>query len=185
MVDAVKRDYPVSERRACQILLIHRATYRYQPVSRTSGDVVCQVINKTQQFDYWGYRKITDLVQREGVLVGREKVRQIRSREGLQVPPKPRKRRRTGSSNRDVSEARYPGHVWCYDFLFDRTEDGKTLKFLTLVDEYSRVGLAASCGRSMTGRDVIRTLEQLISQWGSPDCLRSDNGSEFVAHQVR
>ena len=95
------------------------------------------------------------------------------------------KRRRRGTSHLEVAEARYPSHVWSYDFIFDRTADGKTLKFLTMVDEFTRVNLALPCGRSMTGRDVIGTLEALIRVWGTPTCIRSDNGSEFVAYQVK
>ena len=63
MVDYVKEDYPVSERRACQILSIQRASCRYEPACKVSGNVVCQVIEKSQQYDYWGYRKITNLVR--------------------------------------------------------------------------------------------------------------------------
>ena len=75
--------------------------------------------------------------------------------------------------------------MWSYEFIFERAEDGKTLKFLTLVNKFSRVALSLSCGRSLTGLHVIRTLQTLLLVWASPDCLRSDNGSEFVARQVK
>ena len=75
--------------------------------------------------------------------------------------------------------------MWSYDFIFERTEDGKTLKFLTIVDEFSQIALSLSCGRSLTGLHVIRTLETLLPVWEASDCLGSDNGSEFVARQVK
>ena len=122
------------------------------------------------------------MVHLHGISIGREIVR----RESLQVPVKSPKRRRRGISSRgEVSKARYAGHVWSYDFIFERTEDGKTLKFLTIVDEFSRVALSLSCGRTLTGLHVIRTLQTLLPVWGATDCLRSDNGSEFVARQVK
>ena len=78
-----------------------------------------------------------------------------------------------------------PGHVWSYDFIFERTEDGKTLKFLTIVDEFSRVALSLLYRCSLTGLHFIRTLERLLHVWGETDCLRSDNGSEFLVCQVK
>ena len=127
------------------------------------------------------------MVHQDGISIGREKVRLIRRREGLQVLVRSPKRRRRGSSSPggEVSKTRYPGHVWSYEFIFERKEDGKTLKFLTIVDEFSRIALSLSCGRSLTGLHAIRTLETLLPAWGAPDCLGSDNGSEFVARQVK
>ena len=75
--------------------------------------------------------------------------------------------------------------MWSYDFIFNRTKDGKVLKFLMIVDEFSRVALSLSRGRSLTGLHVIRTLETLLPVWGAADFLRSDNGSEFVTRQVK
>ena len=127
------------------------------------------------------------MVHQDGIRIGREKVRLIGRREGLQVPVKSPKRRRRGINSRgeEVSKARYPSHVWSYDFIFERTENGKTLKILTIVDELSRVALSLPCGGSLTGLHVIRTLEALLPVWRATDCLRSDNGSEFVARQVK
>jgi putative transposase len=185
MVKYAQGTFTVSERKACQILSIHRSSYRYQPTDRTLSPAYQKVIQLSQQYDYWGYRKITNLVHIDQVEIGKERVREIRKAEGLQVPKKQVKRRRRGASTLDVSSATYPGHVWSYDFIFDRTADGKTLKFLTIVDEFSRVNLDIPCGRSVTGSDVIRALANLIDRWGAPTCIRSDNGPEFVAHQVK
>ena len=100
------------------------------------------------------------------------------------MPVKSPKRRRCVISSRgEVSKTQYPGHVWSYDFILERTEDGKTLKFLTIVDKFSRVALSRPCGRSLTGLHVIRTLHTLLPVWGATDCLRSDNGSVRTNHR--
>jgi transposase InsO family protein len=77
-----------------------------------------------------------------------------------------------------------PNHIWCYDFVFDATEDGRTLKLLPVLDEYTRECLALVVGRSLTSRHVVATLDRLIAERGAPTFVRSDNGSEFIAHQV-
>ena len=125
------------------------------------------------------------MFHQDGIRIGREKVRLIGRHEGLEVPSKSPKRCRRVISSREVSKARYPDHVWSYDLILERTEDGKTLKFLTIVDQFSRVALSILCGRSLTGLHVIRTLQPVLPVWEAPDCLRSDNGSEFVARQVK
>ncbi len=90
-----------------------------------------------------------------------------------------------GRSTRWVHRAEYPNHVWSYDFVHDQTLDGRRLKFLTVVDEFYRGGLAVGCSRSLTAPDVIRALAGLIRHHGRPACLRSDNGPEFIALEVR
>lgn len=185
MIDYVKADHKLSERHACQILSMHRSSYRYTPVERISKSVYQAVINQSHTYDYWGYRKITDLVKTEGHQIGREQVRLIRRQEGLQVPQKQYKRRTLGICSLIIDRAEYPGHVWSYDFIFDQTEDGRTLKFLNIVDEYSKVSLAIDCKRSLTGTDVKRVLGELVKARGAPVCIRSDNGSEFIAKQVK
>ena len=185
MVDYAKTDHGVSERRACEVLSIHRSSYRYQRKERGRLPAYQAVIEQSQRYDYWGYRKIQPLVTAQGYQIGREQVRTIRAREGLQVPEKKPKRRRSGLSSMDIDRAQYPGHVWSYDFVFDRTEDGGTIKSLTLVDEFSKVSLDIVSGRSLTGSHVKGALERLINRWGAPTCIRSDNGSEFVASQIK
>ena len=129
--------------------------------------------------------RFTILIDRTRYPVSRERVRLIRRREGLQVVGKRRKRRLLGQSTRWVHRAEYPHHVWTYDFIFDRSDDARSLKFLTVVDEFSRLGLMIRCSRSLTSRDVKAVLSDLVGQYGAPACLRSDNGSEFLAHSVK
>jgi transposase InsO family protein len=164
---------------------MHRSTYRYQHRRPTIDQPHQRTVELSDRFDYWGYRKIFNLLKGEDVPIGRERVRLIRRREGLKVPTKFRKKRVLGHSTQLVKRAEYPNHVWSYDFVHDQTIDGRRLKFLTVVDEFYRAGLAVECARSLMAVDVIRILGKLIQQHGRPVCLRSDNGPEFIADRVK
>jgi transposase InsO family protein len=164
---------------------LHRSTYRYQRRRPEIDHRHERTVQLSEDYDYWGYRKIYNLLKGEQIQIGRERVRLIRRREGLQVPTKFRKRRVLGQSTRLVRQAEYPNHVWSYDFVHDQTLDGRRLKFLTVVDEFHRAGLAVACARSLMAIDVIRVLSRLIQRHGRPVCLRSDNGPEFIADSVK
>ena len=106
----------------------------------------------------------------------------------MQVPRKQRKRRRLpGQSGQGCVRYRATGrnHVWSYDFLAERTEDGRQLKILAVLDEFTRECLATEVARSFTSRDVMLTLQYLFAVRGAPEHLRSDNGPEFVAHDIQ
>ena len=105
----------------------------------------------------------------------------IRKREGLQVRKKQQKKRLLGQSTTELKRAEYPNHVWSYDFVFDQTCEGRTLKHLTVVDEFTKEGLMIEVARSLTSGDVIRILDYLFDVYGVPSCIKSDNGPEFSA----
>ncbi len=177
--------YAVGERRACQAMQIQRSSYRYRAKRPPVDETHRRVVELSGQYPYWGYRKMYDLMRAQGACVSRERVRTIRRYEGLQVPKKRRKRRILGQSTTWAHRAMYPGHVWSYDFVFDQTEDGRQLKCLTVVDEFTRRGLDIVINRSLTALDVVRILERLFDQYGKPECIRSDNGTELVAAKVQ
>jgi transposase InsO family protein len=180
----LRNEYEISERRACQAMQMNRSSYRYVGGQELVDEGYQRVVKLSQQYPYWGYRKIYDLLRGE-VAISRERVRLIRRREGLQVVRKRRKRRLLGTTTQWVHRACFPNHVWSYDFVFDQTEDARQLKCLTVVDEFTRQGLAIRIGRSLTAGDVIRILDELFHQHGRPACLRSDNGPELVAATVQ
>ena len=171
----LKGTYELSERKACQVMSIHRSTYRHRGIRQAVDPVTTEVVRLSERYPYWGYRKIYNLVDRDRLPVGRERVRLIRRREGLQVRKNRKKRRVLGQSTQWVYRATHPNHVWSYDFVHDQTVDGRSLRFLTVVDEFTRDNVATECARSLTSQNVIRILEQLIDQRGAPQCLRSDN----------
>lgn len=164
---------------------IHRSSYRYGTRNAQRGKAYQRTMALSEKYRYWGYRKIFELLRGEGTRIGRERVRVIRRREGLQVVRKRRKRKVFGTTTQWVHKACYPNHVWSYDFVFDQTEDGRKLKCLTVVDEFTREGLEIRIGRSLTAGDVVRILEELFAIHGRPDCIRSDNGPELVAAAVQ
>ena len=139
------------------------------------------------QYGRYGYRRITALLRIEGFIVNHKRVERIWCQEGLKVPQKQPKRRRLwfndGSCVRQRAE--YPNHLWSYDFVADRTHDGRPIRILAIVDEYSRECLALVVKRRLTSQDVLDCLRDLFVERGAPEYIRSDNGPEFTANAVR
>jgi transposase InsO family protein len=135
----------------------------------------------------YGYRFITAKLRQEGWQVNHKRVQRIWRKEGLQVPYRRKRRKSHGSSENAcfVKRAEFINHVWTYDFVDDATEDGRTLKFLTVLDEHTRESPAIEIGRSITSKDVISVLEYLFAVRGTPWFIRSDNGPEFIADAIK
>ena len=184
----VRETLTVSERRACRVLGQVRRTQRY--TSTLSDDetiLVANVVSLASEYGRYGYRRITALLRADGWRVNHKRVERIWRQEGLKVPARQAKRGRLWFNDGSCIRLRpeYRNHVWSYDFVFDRTREGRPLKFLNVVDEYSRQCLAIEVDRKQTSRDVLRTLAQLMLKHGVPKHIRSDNGPEFVAKAVR
>jgi putative transposase len=180
--------FAVSERRACKALDQPRSSQRYEPQPRSDEPaVVKRMLELVRQRPRFGYRRIGRLLAAEGWRAGLSRVFRLWRREGLKVPQKKRKRRRLGTSANgcDRRRAEHKDHVWCWDFVFDRTTTGTTLKWLSIVDEHTRECLALKVARSITSEDVIDTLAELFAMRGVPRHIRSDNGPEFVAQAIR
>ena len=135
----------------------------------------------------FGYRRIASLLRRESWRASDTRIYRLWRREGLKVPQKKRKRRRLGTSDNGCHRRRAerPNEVWCWDFAFDRTTSGSQLKWLSIVDEYTRESLALKVARNITSEDVIDTLAELFAMRGTPQFLRSDNGPEMTAKALR
>ena len=125
------------------------------------------------------------MLAREGWTVSRKQVQRIRRREGLKIRSKSKKIPRRGRSTGLPTKATHRHHVWTWDFIFDRTDSGGTLKMMTLLDEYSRPSLAIQVERQITAAQVLGVLEQTMIQYGVPGCIRNDNGNEFIAAKVQ
>ncbi len=137
-VTYLKTECGISERGACQAMQLNRSSYRYVGSKALIDERYREVVRLSQHYAYWGYRKIYELMKEQEIAISRERVRLIRRREGLQVVRKRRKRRSLGQTTQWVHRACYPNHVWSYDFVFDQTEDRRTLKCLTVVDDFTR-----------------------------------------------
>ena len=175
----------VSERRACKVIGIARSTKRRPSGRIEEAKLVRRVHELTERYPRFGYRKIHAVLRGEGFAVGRDRLRLIRKREGLQVSRKQRKRRRRGTSTAEVDRALYPNHVWSYNFVADQTVDGKRLRFLTVIDEFTREAIWIESARYLNSHDVVRVLEQLIESRGYPAIIKSDNGPEFVSKRIQ
>jgi len=146
-----------------------------------------RIIELARKYGRYGYRRITALLRNEGTLVNHKRVERIWREEGLKVPKKQPKRGRLWLNDGSCVRLRpeYKNHVWTYDFVEDRTNDGRKIRMLTIVDEYTRESLAIKTKRRMNSMDVLSTLADLFVSKGIPDYIRSDNGSEFTAKMIR
>ena len=178
----------VSERRACRVLGQVRRTQRYTPKVADDEEALTEnIVSLATEYGRYGYRRITALLKTDGWRVNHKRVERIWRQEGLKVPARQPKRGRLWFNDGSCIRLRpeHRNHVWAYDFVFDRTREGRPLKFLTIVDEYTRECLTIEVARKQTSRDVLRTLAQLMLKYGVPKHIRSDNGPEFVARAVR
>jgi putative transposase len=184
----VKERLGVSERRACEVVGQPRGTQRYTP--REPNDeraLVRRMRELSRAHSRYGYRRVWVLLRVERFAVNRKRVQRLWRREGLKVPQKQRKRRRLGHSGNSCTrrKAEHANHVWSYDFVLDQTRDGRRLKLLPVVDEFTRECLAIEVERRLTARDVVATLAYLFELRGAPAFVRSDNGPEFIAEAVK
>ena len=188
MVGHVCERLQVSERRACRVLGQHRSTQRRLPKGRPDEDALTKaIVTLASEYGRYGYRRIWALLRDRGWEVGLGRVQRIWRREGLKVPMKQPKRGRLWLNDGSCIRLRpcWRNHIWAYDFVMDRTYDGKAFRMLTVIDEYTRECLAIEVDRHIRSGDVLHVLTDLFTQRGAPDHIRSDNGSEFTAKAVR
>jgi putative transposase len=187
-VDHVRAELGLSERRVCRVLGQHRSTQRKIPTSSDDeAALAADIIALALQYGRYGYRRITALLREAGWRVNKKRVERIWRQEGLKVPQKQPKRGRLWLNDGSCIRLRpeHPNHVWSYDFVEDRTHDGRKFRMLNLIDEFTRECLAIRVSRKLKAVDVIEVLSDLFILRGVPAHIRSDNGPEFVAKAVR
>jgi transposase InsO family protein len=182
------KKFDVSERFACRVLGQHRSTQR--KIAKTPDDeaaLTADIIALATQYGRYGYRRITALLRAAGWVVNFKRVERIWRREGLKVPLKQPKRKRLWFNDGSCIRLRaeHPNHVWSYDFVEDRTHDGRKYRMLNIVDEFTRECLAIRVNRRLNSTDVIDVLADLFTLRGVPEYIRSDNGAEFTATAVQ
>lgn len=187
-VNHLQTTFETSERRACRVMNQPRATQRYRGMRQASDAPLVHAIRSlAMQKPRAGYRTVTKYLRRDGWEVNLKRVHRLWKQEGLKVPMKPARKKARGSSagSTQLCKAEAVDHVWSYDFIFDQTADGGRLKWLPILDEYSRELMSLNVARSMTAQDVTEQLDRLVAQRGVPQFIRSDNGPEFVAQAVQ
>ncbi len=163
-------------------------TQRYKTKQPDKDKALTTEIKKfAKKYKRYGYRMITAKLRQAGWNVNHKRVQRIWQKEGLQVPYRRKFKKAQGSSENScaVKKSEYRNHVWTYDFMSDQTEDSKSFKLLTVLDEFTRESPAIELGRSIRAKDVISVLEYLFMVRGMPKFIRSDNGPEFVAAAIR
>ncbi len=178
----------VSERWACQVVGQHRSTERYEPKRAEDDAALRAELRKfSAERPRWGYRRAHHHLREQGWDVNRKRVQRLWREEGLRVPVRKRKHRRLGDSTVPAQRLRAerPNHVWAFDFQFDQTSDGRALKLLNIVDEFTRESLVMLVERSIDAETVVGALQRLCGERGAPGLLRCDNGPEMAAHALR
>jgi putative transposase len=178
----------LSQRRVCKALGVARSLVRYQArlPGRDEG-LVGKMHELARKHPRYGYRRIAALLKADGWRVNNKRVRRLWRQQGLKIPKEVKKKRRLGHSGNSCVRRRAVkmNEVWSYDFIFDQTADGRPLKILPIVDEFTRECLVMLVGRSLGAGDVIKALAKAAAQRGMPEHLRSDNGPEFIADAVK
>ncbi|MFM8857490.1 MAG: IS3 family transposase [Actinomycetota bacterium] len=186
-VKALRKRFGVSERRACTVVGLHRSTMRLAPPPMSNEDAELRAWLRTFSTDRprWGWRRAAKMARRAGWQVNDKRVRRLWREEGLRVPQRRRKKRLTGIGVvlGAMSPIR-PNVIWAMDFQFDTTADGRTLKMLNVIDEFTREALAIAVDRAIDADGVVAVMDNLALQYGSPAYVRFDNGPEFVARAV-
>jgi putative transposase len=180
-------NYGISQRRIGRVMGRSRSTLRYCRTPRAGEPALTREIKRlARRHPRYGYRRVHAMLIRRGWTVNLKRVRRLWNELGLRRPLRLRKAKKLGpkpgvSVNSCVAQpARFKNDVWTCDFIHDRTSDGRPLKWLTLVDEYTRECLVLHAEASMTGADVRRIVARVVGRRGSPTRIRSDNGSEFI-----
>jgi len=187
-VEHAREAYAVSERHACRLLGQWRRTQRYAAIPRIDEEALTEaIVALASEYGRYGYRRITALLQSAGWQVGKDRVQRIWRREGLKVPQKQRPGRRLWLNDGSCVRLRpaRAKQVWSYDFVSAMTHDGRMLRMLTLIDEYTRECLAIRVARRLGRYEVIEALADVMLFRGIPENIRSDNGPELVAKELR
>jgi putative transposase len=187
-VKRIRGKYALSERQACRLVGQPRGTQRYSVIVRADEDALTRaIVELASQYGRYGYRRIRSLLNDAGWDVGSDRVQRIWRREGLKVPRKQRPRGRLwlndGSCIRLRPERR--NHVWSYDFVEAQTHDGRKVRLMTLIDEFTRECLAIRVARRINSLGVLETMADVMIGRGVPEHIRSDNGAEMTAKIVR
>jgi transposase InsO family protein len=187
MATLVVFDGVCSGRATCRYLGLGRSTFHYQ--ARPPCERRQQLIVRTHELSAlhprYGYRRIVALLRREGWETSRKQVQRLRRAEGLRVPPPRRRQSRRGLSTGLPTQATHRGHVWTWDFVADATVHGGTLRMLTVLDEHTKEVHVLRPERRIGSAEVITLVQAAIAQHGAPEFIRSDNGSEFIAHDLQ
>lgn len=184
MVEYLEQSYQVSQRHACCVLALVRATHRYEGRQEPWIELRMRIREIAQTRVRYGYRMIRVLLNREAWKADKDWVYRLYKEEGLGLRKRPAGKRRAAVHRQQRFKPTEPNQVWAMDFVSDQLCDGRRFRWLTVVDIYTRESLAIEPGQSLRGEDVVRILNRLKQERGTPKVLFCDNGSEFTGQVI-
>lgn len=176
--------YQVSERRACKVLRVWRSVCRYLSVARDQAYLIKRIGEIANLRVRYGYRRIHILLMREGWKINHKRVYRLYRREELQMRLKPPRRRVSVKARQESSTARRKNECWSMDFMTDELFDGRRIRILTIVDNFTRESLCTNAQQRFKGVDVAMTLDAVVQEHGRPSVIKVDNGPEFISKEV-
>jgi putative transposase len=174
----------ISERHGCRLIGLHRKSHRYRRRTKPANKLIKRIRRLATRHPRFGYRRIWALLKREGIKVNVKKVYRLWKQEKLSLPKRRPRKPRAKPTVGILPKAERTNQVWTYDFVFDQSLSGRSLKMLTLIDEYTRECLAVEVGVSIKSARVRQILEKVCLDKDCPEMIRSDNGSEFIGQAV-
>nr|WP_097462131.1 IS3 family transposase [Mangrovitalea sediminis] len=180
LVDDLQQRFGVSQRQACAVLMLSRASYRYKSIARDATALSMRIREITQVRVHYGYRRVHVQLQREGWEDNHKRVYRLYREQGLSLRLKRPRRNKAAKRRQPLQQATHPNHIWGMDFVSDALFDGRRLRLLTIVDLFTRECLGIMVGQSLKGSDVTEALNGITRFRGKPELLKTDNGSEFA-----
>ncbi len=174
----------ISERRGCRLISLNRKSCRYRHKRCADNNLVERVRELAVDYPRFGYRRIHALLKREGWNINLKRMYRLWKQESLSLPKRRERKPRAKPLIGIQPKAEKANQVWTYDFVFDQSLSGKSLKMLTLIDEFTRECLAVEVGVSIKSERVRQILQRVCAKIGKPELIRSDNGSEFISQAV-
>lgn len=179
----LRQAFQMSERRACRVIGTDRAGVRYRAVRPEDGALRERLKALAQQRRRFGYRRLYVLLRREGQVVNKKRVQRLYREERLTVRRRGGRKRAMGT-RRPTEVPVLPNQRWSLDFIHDQLTDGRRFRILAVVDDCTRECLALIADTSISGRRVARELDDIIRQWGRPNTIVSDNGTELTSNAI-
>lgn len=174
----------ISERRGCALIGLNRKSHRYRQRRKPSKKLTGRIRQLAMKYPQFGYRRIWAMLRRDGIKINLKKVYRLWKLEKLALPKRRPRKLRAKPTVGLIPKAEKANQVWTYDFVFDQSLSGRSLKMLTLIDEHTRECLAVEVGVSITSEKVRTILQRICLENGFPEMIRSDNGSEFIGQAV-
>lgn len=173
--------FRASQRKACLLIGLSRSSWCYQSIARDSTALSMRIKEITDTRPHYGYQRVYVMLRREGWRDNHKRVYRLYHEMGLSLRLKRPKRNKSARIRQPKTVAQYANHIWSMDFVADNLFDGRKLRALTVVDQYTRECLAIEVSQRLTGDDVVNVLRNVCFKRGRPQVIKTDNGSEFIS----